>query len=149
MFNNKYVYRDYTIHYSATCLNGLKFAYRQSTGIAPFDPSEWSKELLDEDRKKQETEMPEIILGPKSMCEEVWIDGIDRLRSYRNSFDDKCCEIKKDCLIRNGSPSLITNILEEKDNVKRQNTNSFDKKNKNKTIEFLIGNFWHYVKSAV
>ena len=114
--------------------------------MVPDHSSVWANGKYIEGTKRLEKQIPEIIVGPKSMSDEIWIDGIERLHSYNNNNTDNMHEIKKDSLIQKRNHSLQPHqILEDNNNVKPLSSKCFVTEKVNGTQEYLIGNFWHYV----
>ena len=99
--------------------------------MVPFDSSIRKNEKYVEGRKILEKITPEIIVGPKSNSEEIWIDGIEHLRTL--TANGELNEINKDIFIQNHS-SVPYDIY--KTCLVPDGTDELQ--------EYLVGNFWHY-----
>ena len=89
-----------------------------------------------EGRKIAEKQIPEIIVGPKSSADEIWVDGIEHLHASSKNDNDK--NIRKDSSIQNRSS--MPYFLEYNNNVKAQAKNCFGTDTMNGVQEYLVGN---------
>jgi hypothetical protein len=87
-------------------------------------------------RNVAENQIPEIIVGPKSSADEIWVDGIEHL--HASSKTDTGKSLKKQSSIQNRSS--MPYFLEQNNNVKAKAPNCFGTDTMNEVQEYLIGN---------
>ena len=82
----------------------LCFAQRQHNNEISTESVAWSKRDYNAETNGLENKIPKNIFGPKSMCEEIWIDGIENLHSGDNI--ENVCQMKNDSEAKNINDSL-------------------------------------------
>ena len=105
--------------------------------MIPGDSSVTRNRKYVEERKRLGKTPPEIIMGPKSSSEEIWIDGIDHL--LHNSFNNEGLnQSRKDICMQNRSS--YPGVLEYNNIVKAQDKSCLDSGQTDELQEYLVGN---------